>query len=478
MELTSLSVKNLSDLLKKKEISSVELTKNYLQAIEDDDRQPLPLNAYISVSHDDALHCAELADHRIKHNDHTPLTGIPIGIKDLINMKNQPTTCASKILTGFIAADDATVVERLVRKEGMPPLGKLNLDEFAMGSSNETSFYGPARNPYDRERTPGGSSGGSSAAVAGGLAPVSLGTDTGGSIRQPAAFCGCVGLKGTYGRVSRYGATAFASSLDQIGPIARTVEDAALLFSAMAGHDPKDSTSLPMPAPKIELNQNIKGLKIGLPKEFFDAEFDVEIRNRITDVVALLEKEGAVISEISIPDIKYAPSIYYILAPAEASANLERFDGIRYGNRVECETLAETYVKSRTEGFGTEVKRRIMLGTFILSSESYDDFFVKAQKVRARLQAGYQEALASIDVLLGPTTPTTAFKLGEKIHDPISMYLSDIFTLSANLVGAPAISVPVGLSENRLPIGLQIMAKQLDEQNLFNCAYAVEQFGL
>lgn len=478
MELTRLSVKNLSDLLKKKEISSVELTKTYLQAIEDDNQQPLPLNAYISVSHDEALHCAELADHRIKHNDYTPLTGIPIGIKDLINVKNQPTTCASKILTGFIAADDATVVERLVRKEGMPPLGKLNLDEFAMGSSNETSFYGPVRNPYDRERTPGGSSGGSSAAVAGGLAPVSLGTDTGGSIRQPAAFCGCVGLKGTYGRVSRYGATAFASSLDQIGPIARTVEDAALLFSAMAGHDPKDSTSLPMPAPKIELNQNIKGLKIGLPKEFFDAEFDAEIRNRITDVIALLEKEGAVISEISIPDIKYAPSIYYILAPAEASANLERFDGIRYGNRVEGETLAETYVKSRTEGFGTEVKRRIMLGTFILSSESYDDFFVKAQKVRARLQAGYQEALASIDVLIGPTTPTTAFKLGEKIDDPISMYLSDIFTLSANLVGAPAISIPVGLSENRLPIGLQIMAKQLDEQNLFTCAYSVEQFGL
>ncbi|MGL5254170.1 MAG: Asp-tRNA(Asn)/Glu-tRNA(Gln) amidotransferase subunit GatA [Brevinema sp.] len=471
-------VTELSKMLHKREISAVEIAQSYLHSIQEDKSHSEPLNAYTFINEDITLASAKEADQRLQKGDSSPLTGIPLGIKDIINIKGMPTTCASKMLQGFVAQDDATVIDRLVRKSGMVPLGKLNMDEFAMGSSNETSYYGVVRNPYDRSRTPGGSSGGSAAAVAGKLAPASLGTDTGGSIRLPAAFCGIVGLKPTYGRVSRYGAVAFGSSLDQIGPMTQTVEDAAMIFSAMAGVDPRDSSTIPEVAPKISLNASMKGRKVGILKEFFEAEFDSEIRSRLDQTIELLKKEGAEIVDISVPDIQYSPAVYYIVAPAEAAANLSRFDGIRYGNRVEGETLIDTYIKSRTEGFGTEVKRRIMLGTFILSSESYDDYFVKAQKVRTRLKQGFEQAFNQVDVILGPTAPAAPFKLGEKVADPIAMYLTDIFTISSNLIGNPAISVPVGFDSSGLPIGAQLIGKAYGEADLFNIAYAVEQFKL
>lgn len=478
MSLIEKSVSQLSHMLQHKEVSALEIAKTYLGAIEADKKHPQPLNAYITVDEPLTLKQAQEADAALQKGGAPLLTGVPLGVKDILNVKGMPTTCASKILTGFIAQDDATVITRLVRNNGMVPLGKINMDEFAMGSSNETSYYGLVRNPLDRSRTPGGSSGGSAAAVAGNLAPIALGTDTGGSIRLPSAFCGLVGLKPTYGRVSRYGAVAFASSLDQIGPMAKTVEDAAMIFTAMAGHDPKDSTTLPQPAPQITLNKSVKGLKVALLKEFFQSDFDPEIRARIDQAVGLLKKEGAVITEVSIPDIQYTPAVYYIIAPAEASANLERFDGIRYGSRIEGDTLIDTYIKSRTEGFGTEVKRRIMLGTFILSSESYEDYFVKAQKVRSRLLSSFNQAFAQADVILGPVSPTPPFKLGEKSADPLAMYLTDIFTIGANLIGNPAIAVPLGLNKEGLPMGLQLIGRQLDEQTLLSAAYAVENFRL
>jgi len=475
MSLISQTVSQLSQMLANKECSSYEIINEYLKEIGKDQNHEQPLNAYITVTPEEAINGAKLADQRIKDGNNTVLTGIPLGVKDLINVKNIPTTCASKILTGYISPYDATVIRKLIREEGMPHLGKLNLDEFAMGSSNETSYYGIVRNPANKNYSPGGSSGGSAAAVAGNLAPITLGTDTGGSIRQPAAFCGCVGFKPTYGRVSRYGATAFASSLDQIGPIARSVEDASMLYTAMSGFDPYDTTTVKKEVSSIKLNSNIKGLKIGLPKEFFVDVLDEEIKIQIMKIAKALEKEGAIISEVSIPEIKHAPAAYYIIGPAEAATNLERFDGVRYGSRVIADTLTETYIKSRTEGFGSEVKRRIMLGTFILSSESYDDYFIKAQKVRGLLIDEYIKSLNEVDLLLGPTTPTTAFKIGEKSADPISMYLNDIFTIFANLVGAPSISIPIGNSKtNNMPIGLQLTAQLFDEEKLLNCAYAIE----
>ena len=478
MSLTSLPIQVLSQMLSKKEISSVELTQAYLDNISKDQQDPQPINAYIKVTPELALDQAQLADKNIQANKHTPLTGIPLGVKDLINVKGIATTCASKIMTGYIASYDATVIDRLINKNGMPHLGKLNLDEFAMGSSNETSYYGVVRNPHNKEYSPGGSSGGSAAAIAGELAPITLGTDTGGSIRQPAALCGCVGFKPTYGRVSRYGATAFASSLDQIGPLSKTVTDAKLLYEAMAGYDAQDSTSSKNPIDSQPLNGNVKGLKIGLPKEFFTSDLNEEIKNRIMDSAKSLEKEGAILKEVSIPEMIHAPAVYYIIAPAEASTNLERFDGIRYGNRQPANLLSETYINTRTEGFGTEVKRRIMLGTFILSAESYDSFFLKAQQVRNLLIEDYNKVFEQVDLILGPTTPTSAFKIGEKIDDPISMYLNDIFTISANLVGTPAISVPIGLNSQNLPIGLQLTARCFDEGTLLNGAYAIESLYL
>lgn len=475
MSLISKHIHELSEMLSKKEVSSQEVTQEYLNNIQEDQQHAQPLNAYITVTPELAISQAQAADKIIQQGQHTPLSGIPIAIKDLINVKNLPMTCASKILTGYISSYDATVTKKLLHDNHMPLLGKLNLDEFAMGSSNETSYYGAVRNPHDRDRSPGGSSGGSSAAIAGQLAPITLGTDTGGSIRQPAAFCGCVGFKPSYGRVSRYGATAFASSLDQIGPISRCVTDAAMIYEAMAGYDLNDSTTSQNPVKKLSLSQDIKGLKIGLPKEFFTDSLDEHIKERIINTAKELEKQGAILKEVSIPDMKHAPAIYYIIAPAEASTNLERFDGIRYGNRQQADILSETYIQTRSEGFGAEVKRRIMLGTFILSAESYDSFYVKAQQVRSLLIEEYNKAFNSVDLLLGPTTPTTAFKINEKINDPISMYLNDIFTISANLVGSPAISVPVGLSNDNLPIGLQLTARCFDEENLFNGALAVER---
>ena len=478
MSLITKKIHELSTMLSSKAISSVELTEAYLDNIKQDNTHATPINAYITVTPELALEGAKQADIRIQNNSHTPLTGIPLGVKDLINVKDIPMTCASKILTGYISSYDATVIQKLIRNEGMPHLGKLNLDEFAMGSSNETSYYGIVRNPHNREFSPGGSSGGSAAAIAGNLAPITLGTDTGGSIRQPAAFCGCVGFKPTYGRVSRYGATAFASSLDQIGPIAKCVTDASMIYQAMAGYDPKDSTTSSKTVEAITNSQDIKGLKIGLPQEFFVDTLDNEIKEQILNTAKELEKQGAILSEVSIPFMKHAPAIYYIIAPAEASANLERFDGIRYGNRELADTLSETYIKSRTEGFGPEVKRRIMLGTFILSSESYDSYFKKAQQVRSVLIEEYSKAFDSVDLLLGPTTPTPAFKINEKINDPVSMYLNDIFTISANLVGTPAISVPIGMSQSQLPIGLQLTARCFDETTLFKGAHAVESLFL
>ena len=478
MSLITKKIHELSTMLSSKAISSVELTEAYLDNIKQDDTHATPINAYITVTPELALEGAKQADTRIQNNTHTPLTGIPLGVKDLINVKDIPMTCASKILTGYVSSYDATVIQKLIRNEGMPLLGKLNLDEFAMGSSNETSYYGIVRNPHNRDFSPGGSSGGSAAAIAGNLAPITLGTDTGGSIRQPAAFCGCVGFKPTYGRVSRYGATAFASSLDQIGPIAKCVTDASMIYQAMAGYDPKDSTTSNNLVEAISNSKDIKGLKIGLPKEFFVDTLDNEIKEQVLKVAKELEKQGAILSEVSIPFMKHAPAIYYIIAPAEASANLERFDGIRYGNRELADTLSETYIKSRTEGFGPEVKRRIMLGTFILSSESYDSYFKKAQQVRSVLIEEYSKAFDSVDLLLGPTTPTPAFKINEKINDPVSMYLNDIFTISANLVGTPAISVPIGMSQSQLPIGLQLTARCFDETTLFKGAHAVESLFL
>lgn len=476
MSLTSKTVTELSSMLANKEISSVELTEAYLVNIEADQNHAQPTNSYITVTPELALEGARLADQRIHNNNHTKLTGIPLGVKDLINVAGVPTTCASKILTGYTASYDATVITKLIRNEGMPHLGKLNLDEFAMGSSNETSYYGPVLNPINREYCPGGSSGGSAAAVVADLAPIALGSDTGGSIRQPAAFCGCVGFKPTYGRVSRYGMAAFASSLDQIGPIAKCVEDAAMLYSALSGYDSMDNTTVNKDIIHMSKTNNIKGLRIGLPKEFFTDDLDNSIKIKVMDTVKLLENEGAIISEVSIPNIEHSPAVYYIIAPAEASANLERYDGIRYGNRVTSDTLSETYIKSRTEGFGSEVKRRLMLGTFILSSESYDDFFVKAQQLRHMFIDEFNNIFKKVDIILSPTTPTTAFKLNEKNNDPVSMYLNDIFTIPSNLIGSPAISIPVGFSpQNNMPVGLQLVGQRFEDDKILNYAYTIEQ---
>ncbi|MGC8769909.1 MAG: Asp-tRNA(Asn)/Glu-tRNA(Gln) amidotransferase subunit GatA [Brevinematia bacterium] len=475
MDLTNLKIKDIVEGLKNKKFSSYEITSHYLENIKKDQSREDSLNAYITISEKEALEMAKEADELIKKGNATMLTGVPIGIKDNINIKNLPTTCASKILEGYKASYDATVIERLIRKEKMIPLGKLNMDEFAMGSSNETSHYGVSRNPFDRTRVPGGSSGGVAAAVASGLAPVALGSDTGGSIRQPAAFCGVVGLKPTYGLVSRYGLVAFASSLDQIGPIAKCVEDAAIILSAMEGYDEKDSTTLNIKSRKYNLTGNIKGIKVGIPKEYFIEGVSEEVLTNINQVIELLKKLGAEIVEISLPHSDYAVPTYYIVATAEASSNLERFDGIKYGYREKTKTLSELYVKSRSKGFGTEVKRRIMLGTYVLSSGYYDAYYLKALKVRKLIKNDFDNAFKNVDVILSPTSPTPAFKIGEKLDDPISMYLSDIYTIAVNLAGLPAISIPTGFSKDGLPIGSQFIGRLLDEETILNVSFAIEQ---
>ncbi len=404
------------------------------------------------------------------------LAGVPVAVKDNICVRGWETACASNILKGYIPPYDATVIQKL-SDAGAAIMGQCNMDEFAFGSSSETSAYGPVRNPWDLERVPGGSSGGSAAAVAADMALAALGSDTGGSIRQPAAMCGVVGLKPTYGRVSRYGLIAFGSSFDQIGPITKTVEDAALLLRVMAGHDPKDSTSANEAVPDYmqPLKRDIRGLKIGLPKEYFVEGMDPEVEKSVRDAAGVFKKLGAEIKEVSLPHTEYAVAVYYIVAVAEASSNLGRFDGVEYGLRSPAKDLREMYQETRDAGFGEEAKRRILLGTFVLSSGYYDAYYLKGQKVRSLVRKDFDDVFRSVDLIMCPTSPTPAFKIGEKIEDPLAMYLSDIYTIPANLAGVPAISIPCGFTKANLPVGLQLMARPFGEETIFQAAYAFEQ---
>lgn len=434
------------------------------------------IHAFISTEGRDASLAFVSAD----SNPKLKLAGVPIGVKDNICVRGWEITCGSKILKGYKAPYHATVIDRLLA-EGAVLAGRVNMDEFAFGSSCETSAYGPTRNPWDTERVPGGSSGGSAAAVAAGLVPVALGSDTGGSVRQPASFCGVVGLKPTYGRVSRYGLVAFASSLDQIGPITRTVEDSARILEVIAGHDPMDSTSstVPVEAYSKPLGESIKGLRVGLPKEFLAYPLPKDVQAAFDRSIQTLAAAGAQIVDVSLPHTEHAVSVYYIVGPCEASSNLSRFDGVRYGNRdLGAKNLADLYLRTRHDGFGAEAKRRIILGTFALSSGYYDAYYLKAMKVRRKMIDDYERAFERADVLVCPTAPSGAFKLGEKSSDPLSMYLSDIYTLSANLVGVPAVSVPAGYDAQGLPVGLQFMAKPFAESTLLKAAYAFEQASL
>lgn len=476
MELWKKSLKELSDLVKAKEVKPSEVIQAFIDRknqVED------KVKAYVTITDEIAVEEARRRDEELARLDTVPpLFGLPVAIKDNISTKGIRTTCSSKMLENFVPIYDATVIEKL-KDSGYIITGKTNLDEFAMGSSTENSAFFTTRNPWDLDRVPGGSSGGSAAAVAAGMVPASLGSDTGGSIRQPAAFCGVVGLKPTYGRVSRYGLVAFASSLDQIGPITRSVEDAALLMNIIAGKDHRDSTSKDIPVPDYLdfIGRDIKGLRIGVPKEYFPSDLDSQIKQSVLDMVRNLEKEGAVVEEISLPYTKYAIETYYIIAPSEASSNLARFDGVRYGYRAsEYRDLEEMYSKTRDEGFGPEVKRRIMVGTYVLSSGYYDAYYLKAQKVRTLIYQDFMRAFDKVDVIITPTTPDTAFKIGEKSSDPIQMYLSDIFTVSINLATVPAISVPCGFKDG-LPVGLQIIGKPFDEGTILSVADMVEHIA-
>ena len=477
MELLNKSLRELNELIKRKEVKPTEILEELLNRIKETEPK---LNAYITVTEEKAREKAEIADKELEKlgEDEIPeLFGIPLSIKDNINVENVRMTCASKILENFISPYDATVIKKL-RERGAIFVGKNNLDEFAMGSSTETSYFGPTRNPWDLERVPGGSSGGSAAAVSARSAIASLGSDTGGSIRQPAALCGVVGLKPTYGRVSRYGLTAFASSLDQIGPITKTVEDAAYLLNIISGQDSKDATSVRIPVPDFleNLNNEIKGLKAGLPEEYFVEGIEPEVKERVLEAVKKLESLGVEIEEISLPNTKYAVETYYIIAPAEASSNLGRFDGVRYTYRAkDYKNLIDMYCKTRAEGFGDEVKRRIMIGTYTLSAGYYDAYYLKAQKVRTLIYQGFQNAFEKVDFIVTPVSPTTAFRIGEKTDDPIKMYLSDIFTIAVNLAGLPAISIPCGFDSKNLPVGLQIIGKAFDEVTILNVANVIEK---
>lgn len=468
-----LSLPELAAGLRERRFSSVELTRVFLDRIQ---RYNPRLNCFISVVGDAALVQAAAADQRLAQGDAGPLTGIPMAHKDIFCTDGVLTTCGSKMLHNFVAPYDATVVERW-KQAGMVMLGKLNMDEFAMGSSNETSFYGPVKNPWNLDAVPGGSSGGSAAAVAARLTTAATGTDTGGSIRQPAAFCGITGVKPTYGRVPRWGMVAFASSLDQAGPMARSAEDCAYLLHAMAGFDEKDSTSANRPVDHYAggLGASVAGLRVGLPKEFFAAGLDPKIAAAIDAAVAELGKLGAVVREVSLPNTGLSVPAYYVVAPAECSSNLARFDGVRFGYRCENpKDLLDLYTRSRGEGFGAEVKRRIMIGTYVLSAGYYDAYYLKAQKVRQLISDDFKRAFDQVDVILGPTTPSVAFKFGEKSGDPIAMYLSDIYTIAVNLVGLPGMSIPVGFS-NGLPIGMQLIGNYFDEGRLLNVAHQYQQ---
>jgi len=467
------TIAELSQCLAQGEFSSVELTQAYLDRIEKFDGQ---INSYITVTAGEALAAAKAADAQIKAGTAGALTGIPLAQKDIFCTNGVKTTCGSKMLDNFISPYDATVISNF-KQAGAVMLGKTNMDEFAMGSSNETSFYGAVKNPWDLDAVPGGSSGGSAAVVAARLAPASTGTDTGGSIRQPAALCGITGLKPTYGRISRYGMIAFASSLDQAGPMARTAEDCALMMNAMAGFDDKDSTSIEHDVPDYSatLNQSLAGLKIGLPKEYFAEGLDNDVATAVQAAIEEYKKLGAEVVDISLPNTGLSIPAYYVVAPAECSSNLSRFDGVRFGYRCENpKDLEDLYKRSRGEAFGSEVKRRIMIGAYVLSAGYYDAYYIKAQKSRQLISQDFKQAFEKVDVIMGPTSPTVAFNLGEKTDDPVTMYLSDAYTIATNLAGLPGISVPCGFVGQR-PVGLQIIGNYFDEARLLNAAHQYQQ---
>lgn len=468
--ISELSLTKIVNGIKKRDFTSEEVTKTFINNSQNSKK----LNVYISECFDDALKSAKSFDKKKDYNG--LLSGVPIAVKDLFCTKNVKTTAGSKILHNFIPTYESTVTSNLWSK-GAFLLGKLNCDEFAMGSSNETSFFGNVVNPYGKQLVPGGSSGGSASALAAELTPATIGTDTGGSIRQPASFTGTVGLKPTYGRCSRWGIVAFASSLDQAGPMTKNVEDCALLLQAMSGYDPKDSTSVDVKVDNYtsKLTENVKGLKIGIPKEYIVDNMPAEIDNLWKQGIDYLKDAGAIIKNISLPHTMYALPAYYIVAPAEASSNLARYDGVKYGHRAKGKNLIEMYENTRSEGFGDEVKRRILIGTYVLSSGYYDAYYLKAQKVRQLIKNDFDKVFSDVDAILTPSTPSSAFKIGDKTDDPVSMYLNDIFTVPVNLSGLPAISVPAGYDENNLPLGLQIIGKAFDEQTILNLSLAIEK---
>ncbi|HME41904.1 MAG TPA: Asp-tRNA(Asn)/Glu-tRNA(Gln) amidotransferase subunit GatA [Syntrophorhabdales bacterium] len=471
-ELLGKDILELGNLLAKKEITSVELTKCYLERIK---RHDGALQSYLRVTEDLAINMAQEADKKIAKGEGSLLTGIPLGIKDILCTRDMETTCASQILRGFIAPYDATVIQRM-KQSGFIHLGRLNMDEFAMGSSTENSSFQVTKNPWDLSRIPGGSSGGSAAAVAAGLCVAALGTDTGGSIRQPASLCGTVGLKPTYGRVSRYGLVAFASSLDQIGPITRSVKDAAALLQVIAGRDGMDSTSIPQPVPDYlsYIGRDVGGLRIGIPQEYFIEGMEPDVRKAVEDAIKVFERNGTAVVPISLPHTDYAVATYYVICTAEASSNLARYDGVKYGFRAPGKDIIEMYKKTRSAGFGKEVKRRIILGTYVLSSGYYDAYYRKAGQVRTLIKRDFDRAFEQCDLVLTPVSPTTAFRIGEKVEDPLTMYLSDIFTIPVNLAGLPGLSVPCGFDHTGLPIGLQIIGKPLDEPLILQAAHVFE----
>ena len=467
------TIAQLAESLRTREVSSVELTDHFLARI---GRLNGDLNAFITVTADVARAQAERADERLATGEATPLTGIPIAHKDIFCTRGVRTSCGSRILDNFVSPYDATAVERL-EEAGAVMLGKTNMDEFAMGSSNETSYYGPVRNPWNSNTVPGGSSGGSAAAVAARLVPGATGTDTGGSIRQPAALCGITGIKPTYGRVSRWGMVAFASSLDQAGTLARTAQDATLMLQVMSGPDPRDSTSLPDPVPDYAaaLAQPLGQMTIGVVDDFFDDGLDPDNAQRVRDALAVLERLGATLKRIRLENIGLSVPVYYVVASAEASSNLSRFDGVRFGHRAEgAGDLTELYMRTRGEGFGAEVKRRILTGTYVLSAGYYDAYYLQAQKVRQLISEDFARAFSEVDVIAGPTTPTPAFPLGQKLDDPIQMYLNDIYTIGAPLAGLPALSMPCGLVRG-LPVGLQLIGPHLSEGRLLRAAHCFQR---
>ncbi len=474
MELHHLTLEDLAAYLRRKEVTSREVTEHYLSRIHTHDEE---IHSYVTVLHDEAIRRADEMDAALLRGEvRGPLHGVPIGLKDIFCTGGILTTCGSRILSNFVPPYDSTVYRKLA-DAGTVLLGKQNMDEFAMGSSTETSHFGATKNPWDRGRIPGGSSGGSAAAVAAGLCPAAVGTDTGGSIRQPASLCGAVGMKPTYGRVSRFGMIAFASSLDQAGPITKTVKDAAILLEAISGYDPKDSTSVDVGVPPYRewCGRELTGTRVGIPKEYFVGGIQPEVDREVKRAIAALERLGCEIVEVSLPHTDYALACYYIVAPAEASSNLARYDGVRYGYRSEGHSdLIGMYRQTRADGFGVEVKRRIMLGTYALSAGYYDAFYGKALRVRTLIKRDFLEAFNAVDVLVTPTSPTTAFRLGEKTEDPLTMYLSDVFTIPTNLAGLPGISLPCGRDEENLPVGVQIIGKHFREEDLIMVASALE----